>query len=308
MAERFTRPAGSSTAAATPHALKSSVSDPSWAGISCLFRQTAVKRLCCKSLPRLNLSVGRNRATSGTPAKGEAIVQRLRKNPFPEGGTMFATPVRVLVVGLANGNTQGMLERWRRSGWGSHTVDSVREAETVLKTIRFKVVLASENVSDGSGYELADLVGRQSGNLFISVALSETCLWLPVVEQGARSLGKRAINPWILETEVESILRGIDSNPVVGFSGSVLGRLSATPVMRGNGIPMKAGTRRDDIGLLSSSSSRESSSFGENAGAKRELPPRRRATTIHGGDRGIDTPAPREIERGSGMHGKRRVE
>ena|SRR5579863_1313446 len=29
MAERFTRPAGSSTAAATPHALKSSVRDPS---------------------------------------------------------------------------------------------------------------------------------------------------------------------------------------------------------------------------------------------------------------------------------------
>lgn len=34
MAERFTRPAGSFTAAATPHALKSSVRDPSWAGIS----------------------------------------------------------------------------------------------------------------------------------------------------------------------------------------------------------------------------------------------------------------------------------
>ena len=68
---------------------------------------------------------------------------------------MFATPVRILVVGLTNANTQAMLERWRRSGWGSHTVDSVQEAETVLKTIRFKVILAAENVSDGSGYELA---------------------------------------------------------------------------------------------------------------------------------------------------------
>ena len=37
----------------------------------------------------------------------------------------------------------------------SHTVDNVQEAETVLKTIRFKVILAAENVSDGSGYHLA---------------------------------------------------------------------------------------------------------------------------------------------------------
>ena len=75
MAERFTRPAGSSTAAATPHALKSSVRDPSWAGISCLFHQTPAKRLVLQELyrGRTSLSV-RNRATSGTPAEGEAIV------------------------------------------------------------------------------------------------------------------------------------------------------------------------------------------------------------------------------------------
>lgn len=221
---------------------------------------------------------------------------------------MFATPVRILVVGLTNANTQGMLERWRRSGWGAHAVDSVQEAEAVLTTIRFKVILASENVSDGSGYELAGLVARQTGNLFISVALSETCLWLPVIEQGARSLGKRAINPWILETEVESILRATDSDPTVGLSGSVSGGLSSGPMLRSNGIPMNAGTRRDDMNLLNSSSSRGSSMFGQSGGAKHEMPPRRRATIIHGGDRGIETPALREIERAPGVHGKRRVE
>jgi hypothetical protein len=221
---------------------------------------------------------------------------------------MLASPVQILVVGLTNGKTQGMLERWRRSGWGSHAVDSVREAETVLKTIRFRVILASENVSDGSGYELAGLVARQAGNLFISVALSETCLWLPVIEQGARSLGKRAINPWILETEVESILRGIDNVPTVGLSRSVSGGLSSGPVLPSNGIPMNAGTRCDDMDLLTSSSSRGSRYFGQNAGSKREMPPRRKATILHGVDHGIDRPALREMERGHGLHGKRRVE
>ena len=71
-------------------------------------------------------------------------------------------------------------------------MDNVREAETVLKTIRFKAILAAENVRDGSGYELAPLVARQSGNLFISIALSETCLWLPVIE---RAFDRWAIAP-----------------------------------------------------------------------------------------------------------------
>lgn len=221
---------------------------------------------------------------------------------------MFATPVRVLVVGLISANTQAMLGRWRRSGWGSHTVDSVEEAETVLKTIRFKVILAAENVRDGSGYELAPLVARQSGNLFISVALSETCLWLPVIERGARSLGKRAVNPSILETEVESILRAFDADPTAGARGSVSRGLTSGPVLQGNGVPMNAGVRRDDINLLNPPSSAGSRSLVQNGGAKHEIPPRRRATILHGGDRGIETPTLREIERASGTHGKRRAE
>ncbi|MGA7553738.1 MAG: hypothetical protein WA690_04985 [Candidatus Acidiferrales bacterium] len=221
---------------------------------------------------------------------------------------MFATPIRVLVVGLISANAQTMLERWRRSGWGSHAVDSVQEAETVLKTIRFKVILAAENVRDGSGYELAGLVARQSGNLFISVALSETCLWLPVIEQGAKSLGKRAINPWMLETEVESILRGLDTEPAVGVRGGESCGKASGPVLRGNGVPMNGGMRRDDMNLVNSSTSPSSRFSGQNVGAKHEIPPRRRAATIHGVDRGIETPALREIERASGMQGKRRAE
>ena len=221
---------------------------------------------------------------------------------------MFATPVRVLVVGLKSANTQTMLERWRRSGWGSHIVESVQEAETVLKTIRFKVILAAENVCDGSGYDLAALVARQSGNLFISVALSETCLWLPVIEQGARSLGKRAINPWILETEVESLLRAFDADPAGGGRVGEARGLTSGPVLRSNGAPMNTGVRRDDINLLNAANSPSGRSFGPSGGTKLEVPPRRRATIIHGGDRGLETPALRAIERESGAHGKRRAD
>lgn len=220
---------------------------------------------------------------------------------------MFASPVRILVVGLKNASTQGMLERWRRSGWGSHAVDSVQEAETVLKTIRFKVILAAEKVGDGSGYELAPVVERQSGNLFISVALSETCLWLPVIEQGARSLGKRAVNPWILETEVENVLR-VDSDRMAGMRDRVSGSMSADSLPGASGVPRSAAVRGSDLDLLDSRTPLIRRTTRENGAGKHEVPPRRKAASIHGGDRGIDTPVARGLGSTPNTQGKRRVE
>jgi hypothetical protein len=220
---------------------------------------------------------------------------------------MFATPVRILVVGLNNATTQGMLERWRRSGWGSHAVDSVQEAETVLKTIRFKVILAAEKVGDDSGYELAPVVERQSGNLFISVALSETCLWLPVIEQGARSLGKRAVNPWVLETEVETVLR-VDSDRMAGVRDRFSGGIPADSLPGASGVARSAAVRGSDLDLLDSRTPLISRTTAENGAGKHEAPPRGKGTSIHGGDRGIDTPAARALGNTPNTPGKRRVE
>src|SRR5271165_1606742 len=124
---------------------------------------------------------------------------------------MSAAAVRILVVGTSTASTESTLKALARSGWESHSVKTVREADAVLRTIRFLLTLASEKLPDGTGYDLASLVARQAGNLFISVPLSETCLWLPAVENGARSLGERALNPLMLKTEAESILRSCDT-------------------------------------------------------------------------------------------------
>src|SRR5271156_4194862 len=121
---------------------------------------------------------------------------------------MSITSVRILIVGSTDAsNTDGTMKRLARLGWGSLCVAGAREAETVLKTVQFKVVMSAERLPDGSGYELAGIVSRQCGTLFIGVALSETCLWLPVVERGVRSLGRRALNPKMVESEIEALLR-----------------------------------------------------------------------------------------------------
>jgi hypothetical protein len=130
-----------------------------------------------------------------------------RTFPFLKGANMSAAAVRILVVGTSTASTESTLKGLARSGWESPSVKTVCEASTVLRTIRFQLILATEKLPDGTGYELASLVAQQTGNLFISVPLSETCLWLPAVENGVRSLGERAMNPLMMKTEAESILR-----------------------------------------------------------------------------------------------------
>jgi hypothetical protein len=120
---------------------------------------------------------------------------------------MSAASVRILFVGTSTASTQSTLKELARSGWESHAVESLQEADSVLRTIRFELILATEKLSDGTGYGLVSVVERQGGNLFICVPLSETCLWLPAVEHGTRSLGQRALNPVMFATEARNILR-----------------------------------------------------------------------------------------------------
>lgn len=150
---------------------------------------------------------------------------------------MSAAAVRILVVGTSTAVTQSTLKGLARAGWDSHAVATLREAQTVLRTIRFPITLATEKLSDGTGYELAPLIAEQCGSLFISVLLSETCLWLPAVENGVKSLGERALNPLLLANEAEILLRACEKAMRAaegergrrGTSSGSVGRMEALP-------------------------------------------------------------------------------
>jgi hypothetical protein len=153
---------------------------------------------------------------------------------------MSATAVRILVVGTPTESTETTLRGLARAGWESHAVKTVREAEAVLRTIRFQLTFATEKLSDGTGYELASVIAQQSGNLFISVPLSETCLWLPAVENGVRSLGQRALNPLTLAKEAESILRATDEGNARSEGERNGGRIFSGEAIRGEAVPVSA--------------------------------------------------------------------
>ncbi len=119
---------------------------------------------------------------------------------------MSNTAVRILVVGQTSPGTLATLQRLERDGCGNHPVTTIAEAQSALKMSRFDVVLAGENVEGGRGYDLTESVSRLGGTLLVSVALSEALLWLPVVQRGLLTLGKRALNSAMLQSEISETL------------------------------------------------------------------------------------------------------
>jgi len=167
--------------------------------------------------------------------------------------------MRLLIVGPLAPDTAATLERLGRHGWGSYAVDSLSDAISVFKTIRFDVVLAAENLPDGRGYELSARAADASATLLVSVTLSESCLWLPVVYCGESVLGERALNPRMLESELETLLSQPASNrPDARASQS--GRSAHAGVLKGMIPPLREplvafpsaarGTRAEDRMLL----------------------------------------------------------
>jgi DNA-binding response OmpR family regulator len=141
--------------------------------------------------------------------------------------------MRILVVGTPSRGTQAILARLASCGWGARTVETLREAEVLVSTFRFDMVLATESLPDGRAYSMTQMIARRSGTLIVAIALSESCLWLPVVEQGRRVLGTRALNPEQLEREAEKILRASEPKQLRALATDV------HPQPRRTGIPRR---------------------------------------------------------------------
>ena len=150
---------------------------------------------------------------------------------------MVATAFRILMIGKSAPSTHVTLARLAECGWGSYAAPNVRDGQELLKTFQVDVVLATESLPDGRGYDLADCVARQLGSLLVGVALSENALWLPVIHRGHRVLGTRAIGSRMLEAELISELT---SRALVRGASAV----TTPPLMPTQAGPQPAGRRR----------------------------------------------------------------
>jgi CheY-like chemotaxis protein len=116
------------------------------------------------------------------------------------------TAGRILVAGHTSASTSFTLKQLEREGCAVQSVGTIAEAESSLRAARFDIVLASEILSDGRGYDLTDSVVNRSSTLLVAITLSEACLWLPVVQHGVRTLGDRALNAHTLQSEMTALL------------------------------------------------------------------------------------------------------
>jgi CheY-like chemotaxis protein len=119
---------------------------------------------------------------------------------------MLNAAKRILIVAPRGPAMCTTVERLASHGWGCQVVDLLTEAKEELNKSQFEIVLAAENMDDGRGYELTDVIARRSLSLLVGVMLSESYLWLPTVERGVRTLGARAVNPSLLEETMEVML------------------------------------------------------------------------------------------------------
>jgi hypothetical protein len=148
---------------------------------------------------------------------------------------MATIAVRMLFVGGSSPRTSAILTRLGQKGWGSYGVDALKEAQTLMTTFKFDLVLALENLADGRGYDLAEQVTQGSNSLLVGIALSDTYLWLPVIYHGKKVMGERAINSEMVERELEDILTAADrvhTRETIRGSSEAATRVMSTRVSR----------------------------------------------------------------------------
>jgi len=151
---------------------------------------------------------------------------------------------RALAVGLGTAGTCAELGQLERKGWKLHAVETLREAELAVKESLYEVILAAEQLSDGWGYDLMDSVIERAKSLLVMLNLSESCLWLPVVERGVKTLGECALHPSTLEVAMEGVIfatGGSRSSKKTGRGGSRVARGKSKPGRPSRRGPLWAG-------------------------------------------------------------------
>jgi hypothetical protein len=148
---------------------------------------------------------------------------------------------RILMVGLGGPAGVAAVERLECKGWGCEVVEGLRDAEKALETGGFRIILASEELEDGGGYDLLDSAMKQAVSLFVAVALSESCLWLPAVERGVKTLGKCALHPRMLEMEMEGLVSESRWRAIPETAGARHGRARSKQAGRPHHLERRGG-------------------------------------------------------------------
>ena len=112
----------------------------------------------------------------------------------PQEVTALDKPSAFLVGKCADPNSN--LAR-RLSDWGAecHFAASYGEACSLLRQQTFDLILSEMQLADGSARRLVPLLEGSSASLYCSYPIEDSCLWIPVVDQGRECWGSAPMRP-----------------------------------------------------------------------------------------------------------------
>lgn len=121
----------------------------------------------------------------------------------------------VLLLGRDFQSSQILIDQLRRSGFRCHFVNSMRAASQLLRSMRIDVVLSDTHLPDGTGLGLAAVLTGLPVTAFLCWPVEDSCLWLPVIEDGKPCLGLPALRPSEFVMALDEMAQCLTAEPLI---------------------------------------------------------------------------------------------
>jgi hypothetical protein len=118
---------------------------------------------------------------------------------------------KILVIA---GNPKGisfLVARLKKRACDIHIASSCKEANTLVSSQQFDLVLSEFKLRDGSSYPLAASLVGSGSTLIYSYPLESGCCWLPAIRNGQSCWGSMAMRPSEFIGFLDEIFKDIET-------------------------------------------------------------------------------------------------
>jgi hypothetical protein len=120
----------------------------------------------------------------------------------------------VLLIGESRQGSSELSARMERLGCQCRFVSSCWEAQLVVRSRAFDLVLGPTRLPDGSLYSLMNLLEGSGASMFYSFAVEYGCWWLPALRRGQECFGSPALRSSEFMSLLNEMIRELREVPM----------------------------------------------------------------------------------------------